>query len=164
MSANHDITRFNIRVYGICIKDDHLLVTDEVRWGHPMTKLPGGGLEYGEGVKACLKREWQEELAVEIEVGNVFFATPFFLVSSFDKQDQVVCLYYHVKLRGEPVGHFSNEPMNFPKDQEGDLQAFRWIPMDSVNENTFTFPSDQALANKLSAWLKRDQLPLTSDF
>lgn len=154
MSANHDITRFNVRVYGLCIQDDQLLITDEVRWGHPMTKLPGGGLEYGEGIVDCLKREWIEELEAEIEVGDVFFANPFFLRSSFDPSDQVICFYYHVKLLSEPKGHFTQIPMDFPKDQEGDLQAFRWVPIDQVNEDMFTFPSDKAVALKLTKWLQ----------
>jgi 8-oxo-dGTP pyrophosphatase MutT (NUDIX family) len=149
MSANHGITRFNLRVYGVCIQDAHLLITDEVRWGHPMTKLPGGGLEYGEGIEDCLKREWMEELEAEIEVGKVFFANPFFLRSSFNPADQVVCFYYEVKLLSEPKGHFTDIPMDFPVGQEGDLQAFRWLPIDHVNEQVFTFPSDKAVAKEL---------------
>jgi ADP-ribose pyrophosphatase YjhB (NUDIX family) len=155
MSANHDITRFNIRVYGICIQDEHVLITDEVRWGHPMTKFPGGGLEYGEGVEDCLKREWMEELEVEIEVGDVFFANPFFLRSSFDARDQVVCIYYRVNLLGEPKGHFTTRSMDFPEDQEGDLQAFRWLPLSELGEDVFTFPSDKAVTGKLRGVLAR---------
>ena len=45
--------KFNLRVYGILIDSDRLLITDEKRGGFPMTKLPGGGLEFGEGLKEC---------------------------------------------------------------------------------------------------------------
>ena len=40
---------FNVRVYGLLVKDGHLLVSDEYCNGTYMTKLPGGGLEFGEG-------------------------------------------------------------------------------------------------------------------
>ena len=43
-------SRFNIRVYGILIQEGKILVTDEIRSGVKMTKFPGGGLEFGEGI------------------------------------------------------------------------------------------------------------------
>ena len=48
--------RFNIRVYGFLIDEGCILVTDEFRLGIFMTKFPGGGLIYGEGMIDCLKR------------------------------------------------------------------------------------------------------------
>ena len=53
---------FNIRVYGI-LKDsqNRILVTDEFIRGNYFTKFPGGGLEFGEGTRDCLKREFKEE-------------------------------------------------------------------------------------------------------
>ena len=40
-----DLERFNVRVYGLCIKQGKILITDEIRGGTKMTKFPGGGLE-----------------------------------------------------------------------------------------------------------------------
>ena len=50
---------FNVRVYGILI-DSHerLLVSDEFIRGAYITKLPGGGLEIGEGTREGLAREF----------------------------------------------------------------------------------------------------------
>ena len=148
MSAKQEITRFNLRVYGICIQDASLLITDEIRHGVQMCKLPGGGLEYGEGIENCLKREWLEELEVEIEVGDVFFVTPFFLQSAFRKTDQVICLYYEMKMLGEPKGIFSNKPMDFAENDSGDQQVFRWVDLDDLDESVFTFASDKALVGE----------------
>ena len=58
-----DEKRFNVRVYGILINDrNELLVSDELIKGIRFTKFPGGGLEWGEGIEACLKREFIEDL------------------------------------------------------------------------------------------------------
>ena len=43
------MNQFNIRVYGLWIREGRILVTDEFRLGTFMTKFPGGALEFGEG-------------------------------------------------------------------------------------------------------------------
>ena len=63
--------RFNIRVYGICINEhDEILLSREHYRGLSFVKFPGGGLEWGEGTKDCLIREFQEEFGLEITVGE----------------------------------------------------------------------------------------------
>ena len=60
------MNKFNVRVYGIWIKNEKILLSHENIDGFEMIKFPGGGLEYGEGALDCLKREFKEELDVEI--------------------------------------------------------------------------------------------------
>ncbi|MFN5910799.1 MAG: NUDIX domain-containing protein, partial [Bacteroidota bacterium] len=65
--------RFNLRVYGILINDrDEVLVSDECRNGFSFTKFPGGGVEVGEGFPQALEREFEEELGIRVEVGELF--------------------------------------------------------------------------------------------
>ena len=52
--------RYNVRVYGLMIESGRILLTDEVRGGYRMTKFPGGGHEFGEGLAEGLQREWME--------------------------------------------------------------------------------------------------------
>ena len=59
--------RFNIRVYGIWIQDHKILVNEELIRGKKIIKFPGGGLQWGEGIKDCLQREWKEELNIDID-------------------------------------------------------------------------------------------------
>ena len=59
---------FNVRVYGILIHKENLLVSDEFIKGKLITKFPGGGLEFGEGTIDCVIREFMEELNLKIEV------------------------------------------------------------------------------------------------
>ena len=49
--------KYNVRVYGLIILDGKILITDEFRGGMRMTKFPGGGNEWGEGLLETLYRE-----------------------------------------------------------------------------------------------------------
>lgn len=150
--------RFNIRVYGIHIEDSKLLITDEIRFGISMTKLPGGGLQFDEGLEAALKREFQEELQCEIEVGDIFYVNPFLQISNFRETDEVMCMYFWVKVKSPMYGRFTSIPMDFPT-QKNDQQVFRWIDMDKLSEDHFTFPIDKAMSGKLKKWWNTRQLP-----
>ena len=56
--------KFNLRVYGILVNEKkQVLVADEFIRGNYYTKFPGGGLEFGEGTRDCLKREYKELLS-----------------------------------------------------------------------------------------------------
>ena len=67
---------FNIRVYGIMINEQNqLLVADEYIRGGYYTKFPGGGLEFGEGTRDCLKREFKEEMNLDVEIGDHIYTT-----------------------------------------------------------------------------------------
>jgi len=93
------MSRFNIRVYGIWITDNHVLMCSEQVRGNDILKFPGGGLEFGEGIVDCLKREWIEELNCDIQVLGHFYTTDFFQASAFD-DSQVVSIYYNVMPTG----------------------------------------------------------------
>lgn len=140
--------RFNIRVYGLLIDDGRLLVADEINFGMKMTKLPGGGLEFGEGLEAGLKREWQEELRVGIEVGEVFYVNPFLQISAFSNEEEVMGIYFWVRALDPLAVPFSDRPLDFEKEEEG-AQVFRWIPLTDMKPEDFTFPIDQSLVPKL---------------
>ena len=87
--------RFNIRVYGLWIENNHILVCKESVRNQEILKFPGGGLEFGEGTIACLKREWEEELNCIIEVEEHFYTTDFYQASAFD-DSQIISIYYKV--------------------------------------------------------------------
>ena len=140
--------RYNVRVYGVYIHDEQLLVSDEFRMGMPMTKLPGGGMEFGEGPEETLKREWKEELAADIQVGKIFYVNPFFQASAFNPNESVLCLYYPVRSLGNLSGRFSSHPMDFLHREEGE-QVFRWISLNTLKPEHFTFPIDQSMAQHL---------------
>src|ERR1051326_3895102 len=91
---------FNVRVYGICFNEkQEILIADELIKGRPITKFPGGGLEFGEGTVDCVKREFIEETGQQVEVLRHFYTTDFFVESAFRKGSQVISIYYLVKLK-----------------------------------------------------------------
>ena len=70
-----------------------ILVSDELIRGQYITKFPGGGLEYGEGTRDCLIREFKEEMDLNIEVGNHIYTTDYFQVSAFNPAHQIISIY-----------------------------------------------------------------------
>src|ERR1700748_3606721 len=88
---------FNIRVYGIlqnAVGD--VLVSDEFIRGNQYTKFPGGGMEFGEGTRDCLKREFKEETGLDVTIGEHIYTTDYFQISAFNKRDQIISIYYYV--------------------------------------------------------------------
>jgi 8-oxo-dGTP diphosphatase len=140
---------FNVRVYGILIHENKLLVSDEYIKGMNITKLPGGGLEFGEGPIDCVIREFKEELNLDIEVISHFYTTDFFVNSAFNTNSQVISIYYKVKALKKHEFKVSDKVFDFNKKEEG-AQSLRWIHLDTVSENDFTFIIDKRIGEMLS--------------
>lgn len=71
--------RLRVRVCGICIQGDSLLLAntrDATRPGD-FWSPPGGGMHFGEPAHETLRREFGEETGLEIAVGGFMFACEF---------------------------------------------------------------------------------------
>ena len=138
-----EINSFNIRVYGILKHPNGLyLITHEVRGGVPMTKFVGGGLEFGEGTKDCLKREFMEEMNLEVEVGELFYINDFLQTSAFKPQDQLLSIYYLVTTNDfERIETCIKNPT--------DEQEFEWVDIDLLDIEDVTFPIDKVVTELL---------------
>lgn len=140
---------FNVRVYGILAQNGKLLVSDEYIKGKEITKLPGGGLEFGEGPADCVVREFKEETDMKVAVKNHFYTTDFFVTSAFDVKSQVISIYYVVKALEEVKVPVSAKRFDFKKKIEG-AQSFRWLEIDKISENDFTFVIDRRVGNMIN--------------
>lgn len=140
--------KFNVRVYGILIYDGAVLVSDEYIKNNTITKLPGGGLEFGEGIKDCLVREFKEELSLDIEVTEHFYTTDFFVTSAFDTNSQVISVYYMVRPLGALGFNVSVTAHNYEK-KEG-AQSLRWIKLSDLKESDFTLIIDRKIGEMLA--------------
>lgn len=144
---------FNIRVYGILINEKkQILVADEYIRGGLYTKFPGGGLEFGEGTRDCLKRELKEELGIETEIGDHIYTTDFFQMSAFRPGDQIISIYYLAKQLEDLKVPLRTKPFDFDENQmeiyknTGETETFRWIDWNDFSEEAVTLPIDKIVA------------------
>ena len=141
--------RFNVRVYGILVQEGKLLVSDEYIKGYEITKLPGGGLEFGEGTADCLIREFKEEADITIKIKRHFYTTDFFVTSAFNTNSQVLSIYYVVSHSGKIKLEVSDKKFDFKKRVNG-AQSFRWMDVNTISENDFTFVIDRKVASLIA--------------
>ncbi len=139
--------KFNVRAYGILINNGAVLVSDEYIKRNKVTKFPGGGLEYGEGLKDCIVREFKEELDLTVEIVSHFYTTDFYVTSAFDTNSQVISVYYLVKAVSPIAFAISETAHNYEK-KEG-AQSLRWIPIKALKENDFTLIIDRRVGEML---------------
>ncbi len=146
---NQEIRRFNLRVYGLVIKDENeVLLTDEYQLNQKMTKFPGGGLIFGEGPADCIKREAIEEFGQEIEIVEHFYTTDFFQRALFYTDQQLISIYYLIKFR-EPIRFkISTIPFDYEKMENGS-QSFRWKKITDLHPDDMSFPIDKHVAGLL---------------
>ncbi len=145
---------FNVRVYGLLF-DAHqrLLVSDEFIRGNYFTKLPGGGLEIGEGTRDCLQREFKEETGLDVEIGKHFYTTDFFQISAFNNIDQIISIYYRVQAKDlsgliTKTKSFDFEPYQI-EDPKKEAEVFRWVEWNDLSPDTMTLPIDKVVIDLL---------------
>jgi ADP-ribose pyrophosphatase YjhB (NUDIX family) len=148
------VLMFNIRVYGILLLEDRqVLVSDEFIRGNYYTKFPGGGLEFGEGTRDCLRREFMEEMNLRVEVGEHLYTTDFFQVSAFNPGHQIISIYYQAHALEEIRVPLRTEPFQFDEKQmevyraTGETETFRLIPWDQFSPESVHLPIDKVVAD-----------------
>jgi len=149
---------FNVRVYGILINDQNqVLVSDEFIRGSYYTKFPGGGLEFGEGTRDCLKREFREEMDLRVEIGDHIYTTDFFQLSAFKPEDQIISVYYFVKPLEEikvplpdKVPDSDDRQMDFDRLNR-ETETFRFINWENFSSGILSLPIDKVVADMIKA-------------
>lgn len=149
---------FNIRVYGIVINEhNQVLVSDEYIRGDYITKFPGGGLEFGEGTRDCLKREFMEEMTLDVRIGDHLYTTDYFQMSAFNPQHQIISIYYYahpleaikVPLRTKPFDFDEQQLAVYAEKKE--TETFRFINWDEFSEASVHLPIDKVVAKMLKS-------------
>jgi len=96
-------------------------------------EFPGGKIEPGETIEACIEREIMEELGIVIEVGDLLIAI------EHDYSNFKVTLNVH------NCRHVSGEPRAIECDE------IRWVTIDEMNEFTFPKANEQIIAALLES-------------
>lgn len=127
------MTAFNVRIYGLLVHENRLLIIREPFAGMIIDKFPGGGLEFGEGTIDCLKREFKEELNLEIEVLEHIYTQDFFLASRFDEKEQILMIYY--KVTAKDIAQL--------EVLDPDIQTLIWKDLNEVTTKDLSLPTDK---------------------
>jgi 8-oxo-dGTP pyrophosphatase MutT (NUDIX family) len=145
---------FNIRIYGILLTEKkQVVVSDEYIRGGYFTKFPGGGLEFGEGTRDCLKREFQEEMQLDVEIGKHIYTTDFFQLSAFNPSHQIISIYYFVHPKEDFKVEFKQKLFDFQPEQvadpQGESEVFRLLEWDELTTETVSLPIDKKVVQLL---------------
>lgn len=147
---------FNLRVYGILINEHkQVLVSDELIRGSYITKFPGGGLEFGEGTRDCLKREFLEEMNLQVEVGEHIYTTDYFQLSAFNPEQQIISIYYFAKALEEIKTPLRKKSFDFDEQQmkvyeaTKETETFRLVDWNNFSAESVTLPIDKTVASIL---------------
>ncbi|HMC96840.1 MAG TPA: NUDIX domain-containing protein [Flavobacteriales bacterium] len=136
---------FTIRVYGLLLDDGRLLVADEIIKGQRITKFPGGGLEFGEGLKDGLIREIREEIGVDAYDLEHFYTTDFFQQSVFHSTPmQVISVYYTFRVAHPAAISVVAEPFTGISGA-GDQEVFRWLQLRGSRQEDLSLPIDRVV-------------------
>jgi 8-oxo-dGTP diphosphatase len=117
--------RLRVRVSGICVQQNQLLLVKHVGMSYPSSVFwspPGGGLDYGEGVEKALQREFREECQVDIAVGRLLTTHEF-----LKKPLHAIELFFEVKILGG-VPQLGYDPELSTQL----LSEVAWLPFDKI--------------------------------
>lgn len=122
-----DIAVFNYRVAGIWIKNGHVLLhrdVNEKNWS-----LPGGRVKLAEDSTLSIKREFQEELGLDIEIERLaWIVENFFEYKGKDIHE--IGMYYLVTEENEPF-ELRSSPFY---GNEGERLIYQWMPIEELQE------------------------------
>lgn len=138
---------FNVRIYGLVNHNRKLMVLKEPFMGQIVRKFPGGGLEFGEGTRDCLKREFKEELNLDIEVGEHFYTQDFFLQSGINPKEQILMIYYKVKL--VDIAQL--------KIKDNTIHDLIWIDIDKLCREDVDLPTDKLVVKMYLEQIKKQK-------
>lgn len=123
--------RFNYRVAGIALRDNHVLLNRLNRHWF----LPGGRVEMGETSIEALQREMQEELEVEASVGRLLWVAESFFDGVEAKNYHELCFYYAMTLVPDAPIVYATEPLVI-----ADGSTFQWFSLAELDAITLYPP------------------------
>lgn len=122
--------KFTYRVGGIAISQGRVLCQkatydpNDIYWF-----LPGGRAELGESSEETLRREVQEELGEEAQIGRLLYLTEHFYTDTSNQLDQHTIGFYF-ELTFPTTSYLYREPGPFIRPEEESMpMVFEWLPI-----------------------------------
>jgi len=150
------MSKFNVRVYGILLNEHkQVLVSDEYIRGEYYTKFPGGGLEFGEGTRECLQREFKEEMNLDVSIEDHIYTTDIFQMSAFTLEQQIIAIYYFANALKPITVPIRTAAFDFDEqqlqlyEQTKQIETFRFIDWKNFTADAITLPIDKIVTSLL---------------
>jgi 8-oxo-dGTP diphosphatase len=134
-----------IRVAGVAVSGDRILLVKHRRDHREYFLLPGGGLEWGERCADGLAREFAEELSLRVSVGRLLCVNESLEPAG---RRHILNLTFHVRIRGGRL----------QVNQDRRLQGAGWVRRQDLAKLTFYPEIRRPL---LAAWKNRFREGLT---
>ena len=137
--------KFTARCYALIVSDTGRLLVMKERWrGVDLNKLPGGGLELGEGLLECLNRELKEEFArfEPCQWSHLHTPTHYF-TSQFRPDEQLLLTYF------KAVAPVKEQRWALNPEESENLLGIEWLSLRKENRSWFTLESDRDAFDKL---------------
>jgi 8-oxo-dGTP diphosphatase len=121
--SEHSKTLPRIRVAAVVVRGDRLLLVRQRKGESTYWLLPGGGLDYGESIEACARREVAEETGLEIEVKKFLYMSE---TIAPDASRHIV----NVFVLGTALGGTLTAP------DEAAIEEVAWVPFSEIKALT----------------------------
>jgi len=136
-----------LRISCLLVEEGKILLAKHRRDGKEYWTLPGGGLERGEKIADCLKRELWEEAGLEIEVGEVLL-----VFDVIEPKRHIVNIVFRARRIGGEL-----RPNNIPVGQR--LIGMEFIPLEQLKDIDLKPP----LAGEIERALNSPGIPYLGD-
>ena len=148
-SSLHD--KLRVRVCGLLVENESILlaqlhspVVDKLVW-----TPPGGGLQFGEEMEACLQREFTEETKLEVQTGNLLHVNQL-----INLPFHTIEFYFEVQKTGGELELGRDPELSWDHQLLNDLQ---WIKISKLSQVDFVPAS---LMPKITNWERRKEYPV----
>lgn len=137
---------FNIKVFGLLIKDNNVLVSDELTGSGAITTFPGDELEFGESIEDCLIRSYEDALDIDVKIDKLFYVNDFYQASPVDAREQLVSIYFIIEQTDNKSIHTIKKTFAFPPQIK---QCFRWMDIEKIRQMDIASNVDQEVVKAL---------------
>jgi 8-oxo-dGTP diphosphatase len=119
--------QLRVRVCGLCLDNNRLLIINHkgINEGD-FWAPPGGGLQFGESVEMCLKREFAEETGLEIQINDFLFFCEFIHLPL-----HAIEIFFSVKIK-QGILKKGTDPEMMDKQIIQEVKYMPWIEINGL--------------------------------